>query len=112
MQETTWIERVAKAGHDLVISVGGRGGHGEANIDEIEDDYDFLVAERCTEIPNCELARPFIEAHHAVFGLDYNTDQSGAAQTLDQLCTDWINGQVDGVMKSVALDSSVRERCL
>jgi hypothetical protein len=111
MQQTTWIERVAKQGHDLMISVGGRGGHAEANIGEIDDDYDFLVAERCTEIPNCELARPFIEARHAVFGLDYNTDDSGAAQTIEQLCPDWVNGMVDGVMKSVALDSSVRVTC-
>ena len=111
MQETEWIVKIAKAGHDQVISVGGRGGHAAPNLGEIVDDYDFLVAERCSEIPNCELARPFIEARHAVFGLDYNTEQGGAAQTLAQICPDWINGMIDGVMKSTALDSSVRETC-
>lgn len=112
MQETDWIVKVAKAGHDLMIAVGGRGGHGEANIGEIDDDYDFLVAERCTEVPNCELARPFIEAHHAVFGIDYDTDQLGNPQTLaTQICPDWVNGMVDGVQKTTALDGSFRMTC-
>jgi hypothetical protein len=112
MQTTDWIEKVAKAGHDLMIAVGGRGGHAAPNVGEIDDDYDFLVAERCTAAPNCDLARPFIEAHHAVFGIDYNLDQAGVAQTLEtQICPDWVNGMIDGIQKTAALDGSFRMTC-
>lgn len=111
MQETDWIVKVAKAGHDLMIAVGGRGGHADPNIGEIDDDYDFLVAERCAEDSNCDLARPFIEAHHAVFGIDYDTNQAGDPQVLATICTDWVNGMIDGIQKTAALDSSLRATC-
>lgn len=110
-EETAWIVKVAKAGHDLMISVGGRDTHTSNGLTEIVDDYDWIVAEQCAEDNNCDLARPFLEAHRAVFGLDYNLTRSGAAQAIATVCVDWVNAQVDGVLKSAALDSSVREVC-
>ena len=110
-EETAWIVKVAKAGHDLMISVGGRDTHTSNGLTELVDDYDWIVAEQCAEDNNCDLARPFLEAHRAVFGIDYNLTRTGTAQTISTVCTDWVNGQIDGVLKSAALDSSVREVC-
>jgi len=111
-QETDWIVDVAKAGHDIMISVGGRGGHGAPNVGEIDDDYDWLMAERCTEIPDCDLARPFIESQRAVFGLDYDVQDDGTtANALATVCARWVNGMVDGVMKQATLDGSFRMVC-
>lgn len=111
MQETQWIVDVAKLGHDLMISVGGRGAHAAANLSEIVDDYDWLMAERCTEVPDCDATRPFIEAKRAVFGLDYDVDEQGNPTTLTNVCADWVNGMIDGVMKTAALDASFRMVC-
>lgn len=109
--ETAWIVKVAKQGHDLMISVGGRDTHTSGGLTEIVDDYDWIVAEQCAEDNNCDLARPFLEAHRAVFGLDYNLTRAGTAQSITTVCLDWVNGQIDGVLKSAALDSTVREVC-
>lgn len=110
-QETEWIGRVAKQAHDIEISAGGRGGHAAANVGEIADDYDWLMAERCTEVPDCDLARPFIEAKRAVFGLDYDTDEAGTPNTKSTTCTRWRDALVDGVIKKAALDGSFRDGC-
>ena len=112
MVETDWIEKVAKAGHDVMISVGGFGGHAAPNVGEIDDDYDWLLAERCGEIGDCDAARPFIEAHRAVFGVDYDIAEDGTTMnSLPTICSKWVNGQVDGVMKKTTLDGSYREVC-
>jgi hypothetical protein len=112
MVETEWIVKVAKAGHDLMISVGGLGGHADPSVGEIDDDYDWIMAERCGEAGDCDAARPFIEQHRAVFGLDYDFAEDGVTpNALATICTKWVNGQVDGVMKKTTLDGSYREVC-
>jgi hypothetical protein len=112
MVQTDWIVKVAKTGHDLMIAVGGRDVHTDPSIDQIDDDYDFIVAERCGEAGDCDRARTFIEQHRAVFGLDYDIKEDGVTPNdLLTVCSKWVNGQVDGIMKSVALSSSLRRTC-
>jgi hypothetical protein len=110
--ETAWITDVAKTGHDLMISVGGRGGHAEPNVGEIDDDYDWLVAERCAEVGDCDAPRSFIEQNHAVFGIDYDLAIDGTtALDIALLCQRWRDGQVDGIQKKAALDGQFRVGC-
>jgi hypothetical protein len=112
MVETDWIVKVAKAGHDLMISVGGFGGHAAPNVGEIDDDYDWLIAERCGEVGDCDAARPFIEQHRAVFGVDYDIAEDGTTpNSLATICPKWVNAQVDGIMKKTTLDGSFRDVC-
>lgn len=111
-EETDWIAAVAKAGHDLMISVGGRGGHAEPNVGEIDDDYDWLVAERCGEVGDCDAARSFIEQNHAVFAIDYDLAIDGTTPLdIGLLCQRWRDAQVDGIQKKVALDGTFRVGC-
>lgn len=112
MEETDWIVAVAKAGHDLMISVGGRGGHGAPNVGEINNDYDWLMAERCAEVGDCDLARPFTSVYRAVFGLDYDLQDDGTTpNSLTGVCQEWANNMVDGVMKTANLDGGFRMVC-
>ncbi|MBA3499164.1 MAG: endo alpha-1,4 polygalactosaminidase [Myxococcota bacterium] len=105
-EQLDWIVAVAAEGHRLMISVGGRGGHGEVNVGEIDDDYDWLVADRCGELGDCGLARPFIEARRAVFGIDYDLAEDGTTpNTLALICQRWRDAQIDGIQKRAALDS-------
>ena len=111
-QQTQWIVDVAKAGHDLMFSVGGRGGHADPNVGEIKDDYDWLVAERCAEVNNCDTPRSFLEAGHEVFGIDYDLASDGTTpNSIDIICPRWRDGQIDGVQKKLALDGSFRVQC-
>jgi hypothetical protein len=110
--ETAWITDVAKAGHDLMISVGGRGGHAEPNVGEIANDYDWLIAERCAEVGDCDAPRSFLEQQHAVFGIDYDLATDGTTMLdIALLCQRWRDGQVDGIQKKEALDGGFRVSC-
>ena len=59
--QTSWVVALAQKTHDLVLSFGGRGGHTDTGLDVLVDDYDWLIAERCTEIPDCDRTRRLIE---------------------------------------------------
>lgn len=110
-EQTQWIVDVAKAAHDIEISAGGRGAHSAPWVGDVDDDYDWLLAERCTEIPDCDLARPFIEAGRAVFGLDYDIDEEGSPTVKSTICSRWVDAMVDGVIKQAALTGGFRDAC-
>jgi hypothetical protein len=110
-EQTSWIVALAKKSHDIEISIGGRGGHAATGIEALVDDYDWLIAERCTEIPDCDQTRPFIEAKRAVFGLDYDVTQEGMASSKTTTCQRWADTLIDGVIKKATLDGSFREVC-
>ncbi|HLL21643.1 MAG TPA: endo alpha-1,4 polygalactosaminidase [Kofleriaceae bacterium] len=110
-QQVTWITDVAKTAHEEMISIGGRGGHTAAYVDQLTDDYDFLVAERCAEIPDCGTAKPFISARRAVFALDYDVQEDGTPNVTATTCTRWAIDQVDGIVKKATLDGTFRDTC-
>lgn len=111
-EEESWIVAVAKEGHNHMISVGGRGGHFAPYIGDVDDDYDWLVAERCGEVGNCDLPRSFLEQQRAVFGIDYELADDGTTpNNLGVICPRWANGQIDGIQKRAALDGGFRVTC-
>ncbi len=111
MEETQWILDLTQYGHSNKLAVGSRGGHTLASLEVLKDDYDFLMAERCTEVPDCDSVRPFIEYQRAVFGLDYDVDQDGMSNSKTTTCKQWSDYSIDGVIKTAALDGSFRDAC-
>jgi Glycoside-hydrolase family GH114 len=110
MQDKDWIVKLAKAGHDAMISVGGRGVLPN-NVGEVKLEYDFLVVERCGELDDCDNFRSFIEVSRSVFGLDYTLSLSGAANNIDLFCPRWSDTMVDGIQKPAALDGTQPTKC-
>lgn len=102
-QDVVWIKAVAKAGHDVMISVGGRGVL-VGNISEVKLDYDWLLVERCGELDDCDSFRQVIAAFRSVFALE-------TASTKEILCPRWQDAQVDGILKTPALDGTAPIRC-
>ncbi|MDQ3365910.1 MAG: endo alpha-1,4 polygalactosaminidase [Myxococcota bacterium] len=112
-EHTSWSVEVAAQAHQRELSAGMRNGYTiTAQSDELSDDFDFLVADRCAEHGVCDQARPFINKARAVFAIDYFVDEDGEPLTEMAICTRWAQGQIqDGVIKDAALSSAVRETC-
>jgi hypothetical protein len=108
-QDIEWIKTLAKAGHDAMISVGGRGILSNI-IGDVELEYDWLLVERCGELDDCDNFRPFNAAFRSVFALEYTTALAGGTNTTDILCPRWADAQVDGILKP-ALDGTAPMRC-
>jgi hypothetical protein len=112
-EERDWVVALAQKAHDpaIQIAIGGRGGYSMTGFDALIDDYDFMIAERCTEIPDCDAAKVMINYQRAVFALDYDVKQNGTTYNKALVCQEWTRGNVDGVIKKPALDGSFRETC-
>ena len=112
-EQRDWIVKLAQKAHDptVQIAIGGRGGYSMTGFDALIDDYDFMIAERCTEIPDCDAAKVMISYDRAVFALDYTVKQNGTPYNKALVCQEWMRGPVDGIIKTVALDGSFRETC-
>ena len=109
-QESAWIVNLANKAHQLKLSIGGRGNHAAPYVQEVRDDYDWLMAERCSEGPDCDLGKAFTNVHRAVFALDYTTFEDGTANSKTSICDAYKNTEVDGIIKT-ALDGSAPDRC-
>jgi hypothetical protein len=46
-----------------------------------------------------------------VFGIDYDLTLAGVAQPITNVCTDWVNGMVDGIQKKATLAGDFRVVC-
>ena len=108
-----WIVALAKKAHDpsVLIALGGRGGYSMTGFDAVIDDYDFMIAERCGETNDCDIAKVMVNYDRAVFALDYDVRLSGMPYNKTAICQEWQMGAVDGIIKSAPLDSSFRETC-
>lgn len=112
-EQRDWIVALAQHAHTPAVEIafGGRGGYSMTGFDAVIDDYDFMIAERCGEYDDCDIAKVMVSHDRAVFGLDYTTRSDGTAYNKLGICTAWQGGPVDGIIKSAALDGSVRETC-
>lgn len=69
----SWYAEIAKQGHARMLSTGMKNGHTLPDQPDMEaDKFDWLMIERCGEEMNCDLSRPFINLHKAVFAIDYD----------------------------------------
>lgn len=110
VHDVTWIKALAADGHARMLSVGGRGIL-PGNIDQVQLDYDFMMAERCGEADDCDTFRPFTAAQRSVFALDFTTNLDGEANTTGILCPRFADDRVDGILKTDALDGTAPMTC-
>lgn len=110
--QRSWYAAVAAAVHGRELSVGMRNGVELGLVDTMAANYDWLLVERCAEVPNCELVRPFLNVRKAVFAIDFPTDFEGTPQDPAQMCSRQLDGNVqDGIVKDVMLSSAFRLQC-
>ncbi|MGE3544795.1 MAG: endo alpha-1,4 polygalactosaminidase [Kofleriaceae bacterium] len=112
---TSWYARVAEEAHvPRELSVGMEGGYiYTGQTDELDDDFDWLMIERCGEFAYCDNARPFIAALKPVFAIDYDTNEFGEPQNSTIVCNAQQQALLnDGLIKDVLLTSAVRQPCV
>lgn len=109
----TWAAEMTTRAHTRVLSVGVRNAR-QQTIDAEVAVYDWALVDRCGEQDgDCELQRPFINLHKAVFAVEYTLDQDGNPNNPDIVCgrhggAAMITG---GIIKTAALDSTPPMRC-
>ena len=110
-EQTSWYVEVAAQAHMRMLSAGMKGADQiPGQTDALADDFDWAMPERCAEFMGCDNLRPFINAHKAVFSIDYSTDIDGAPQTPSLLCSR-LGLIQDGLVKDAALTSAFRQQC-
>lgn len=112
-QRALYVESAA-AVHERELSAGMRGAYtlgGET--DELVDDYDWLLAERCAEFQTCDFVRPFTNEDQAVFSIDHPRDEATMeGVSLSTMCSDYDRYAIeDGLHKDFALSSAYRMEC-
>jgi hypothetical protein len=116
ISQLSWYERVATEAHTLAreLSVGMHGGYTITGFpDQLADNFDWLMIERCGENLDCDFAKPFISAEKAVFAIDYDTDFEGTPQSTTAICMEQVNSQLnDGLIKDAALSNTLRMQCV
>ncbi|MGE0550985.1 MAG: endo alpha-1,4 polygalactosaminidase [Kofleriaceae bacterium] len=111
---TSWYASVAEQAHARELSVGMVGGYLYiGQTDELDDDFDWLMIERCGEFEFCDNARPFITSMKPVFAIDYPTDEFGDPQSTETVCgRQGLALLNDGLIKDLALSSALRAPCV
>lgn len=113
-QVTAWFREVAMHAHTFELSVGMRNGHylPQGQPQELVEDFDWIMIERCAENQDCGNARPFADTLKAIFAIDYMDDGSGNGVSLAFACQEYANNMIrDGLYKTVALSGTFRDTC-
>jgi hypothetical protein len=112
-QTYAWYDEVAKQGHDRMLSTGMKGGDTIGTVNDGKaKEFDWLMLERCGELSNCDVARPFISAEKAVLAIEYDTTfDTQAPQDPAMVCANQKPFIMDGLVKDVALTGRVRTQC-
>ena len=109
--QTSWFTEVGNQAHMRMLSAGMKGSDQiPGQTDALKDVYDWAMPERCAEFMGCDNLRPFINAHKAVFSIDFNTDIDGAAQTPALMCSR-LGLIQDGLVKDAAKTNAFRLQC-
>ncbi len=107
-------EEVAAASHARVLSVGQRFNTSlPGQTDELADDFDWVLPERCAEFDDCFTARPYLNQRKAAFAVDYQRDvEADTGVSLALACETWLfDSMVDGVLKDDGLTGAFSMRC-
>jgi hypothetical protein len=108
-------EATVTQGHMRTMSVGMKDGFELSGLpDELATTADWGLIQHCTEIPDCDTARPFINLHKAVFAIDFLVDKQQGIGTDPMVgCPLEINAMIaDGIYKDQALSSTYRYQCV
>lgn len=111
----SWFAEIATQGHARKLSTGMKNGHTLSGQTDMEaDKFDWLMVERCGEVPDCDLTRPFINLQKAVLAIDYDHDlTTGAPQASEVVCPQQALAMIaDGIYKDAGLTSKVRTQCV
>jgi len=68
-EQVAYLRWLADEAHRRGLSIGLKNAIGL--VDQVVNDFDWALNERCMEFRECELASPFIEAGKAVFHVEY-----------------------------------------
>lgn len=77
------------------------------DLEQVKDlvgDYDMAVSEQCFQYQACDYLVPFTRAGKPVFEAEYELKKSA-------FCPDAIKRNINSILKTPRLDSSVREAC-
>ena len=109
----SWYTEVAKQLHMRELSAGMRGGNFVPGlVDEVANDFDFMVVERCGEFGDCDTTRAFVDKRRVVFAIDYELDLDGLPNTPTTVCNRQQAAQIsEGLIKDFPPTSAKRTQC-
>lgn len=113
--QNAWYREVATETHDRKMSAGMKDAAEAPNqADDLAPVFDWILIQRCAEYDDCDTARPFINLHKAVFAIDYDINQAAGTGIAPSIaCPRQLAAMIaDGLVKSDALDATVRTQCL
>jgi hypothetical protein len=109
--EQGYYEAIATAAHAETLSTGMRGAYDQLST-ALSPTFDWLIADRCTELSACADVQPFLTLHKAVLALDFDHSLLGLAQTDATVCSaQQTAGIVDGIVKDAQLTSASYFAC-
>ena len=112
-EQVSWYQEIAAQAHMREISVGMRNGYQLPSlIDVAAPDFDFMFIDRCGEIGDCDMTRPFINLQRVVFAIDYVTSELGTPNFPAGICQTQQRAQIsEGLIKDDAISSAMRMQC-
>jgi hypothetical protein len=79
---------LATQANNRKLSVGLKNDLGQIN--ELVTHFDWVLNEQCYQYNECHFLQPFLDAHKAVFGVEYEGDPSVFCPTMNTLNFDWL----------------------
>lgn len=111
-EQGAWFRELASEGHERDLSVGMKDGNTiPGHVDDLADDLDWLVIQRCAEFLDCGSGRPFLNLQKAVFAIDYVADEDGGIDPAVGCLRQREALIADGLIKDVALTAATRTQC-
>jgi len=84
---------LATQAHQRALSVGLK--NDLDKVAELTGTFDWALDEQCYEYNECHLLQPFIDAGKAVFGVEYDGDESVFCPTFNALTYSWLKKELD-----------------